>query len=495
MELVDVKNFGATDADEDTLLLYTFEDHPAYTDLLAHERFCIVGRKGSGKTAIFKKIMALRKPNVFAFGHKFKDYPWHHHEKQRKTGVPEEQCYVHAWIYLCLMSISKLLLNNDNSQPHSEGAIEPLRKLESFVIDTYGSRDPDVTQIFSPAYQLKFTQNMGIDWKIFKASTKIENVKMDDLPLVISDVNFNLKEAVISSLNPEFSYFVLFDELDLGFTKDSGSDYALRLVGLLLAAKELNTFAKINGKKMTIGTFLRDDIYDYIKFEDKNKITENNVSLVFWDHGRQHKTLKSLMEKRFKYVFGGNAAAQWEDIFDEMHKMPGRQTKYNYMLDRTFLRPRDMIKMCNEILIDYKKESACGAKFSNNNVIGAQVAYSDYLHRELEDEIFKHVPRFGEYLNVIQQLESLQFNKEEMSAAIERCAPSLEAGDTFEVIMKSLFEFSIIGYYVAGGRGGGSDYVWKYKDNRSKFDDNALQFKVHPGFKDVFGLKKYSRTE
>ena len=51
---------------------------------------------------------------------------------------------------------------------------------------------------------------------------------------------------------------------------------------------------------MTDWAFLRDDIYNNLKFEDKNKITENNVAPVFWDHGPNHKTLKGLMEKRFK---------------------------------------------------------------------------------------------------------------------------------------------------------------------------------------------------
>jgi len=494
VKLEEVRNFGATDADEDALLLHSFEDHPAYVELLSHEKFCIIGRKGSGKTAIFKKIITLKDSDKFSFGHTFKDYPWHHHEKQRGIGVPEEQCYLHAWIYLCLMSLSKILLNIDKSQPYNDQSIESLRKIENFIVDTYGSRDPDVTQIFSPAHKLKFSSELGLDWKIFKASTKIESVQMDQLPAVIQEVNLNLKDAVIGSLNPEISYYVLFDELDLGFTKDK-PDYTLRLVGLLLAAKELNAYARANGKKMTIGTFLRDDIYDSIKFEDKNKITENNVSLVFWDHGQRHKTLKGLMEKRFNYIFGGDKPANWEDVFDETHEMTGRQKKYHYMLDRTFLRPRDMIKMCNEILIAYKNDLERGDKFANTHILAAQAAYSDYLYRELEDEIFKHVPQFSEYIEVLKQLESLQFNKEDFSIAIGRRRENLDSSDNYHTIMRILFEFSIVGYLSTGGRGGGSDWVWKYKDNRAKFDDSAIQCRVHPGFKDVFGLKKFSRSE
>ena len=106
INLMTISNFGGTDADEDALLLDSFEDHPAYSQIVHHERFCILGRKGSGKTAIFKKILQDRQANTFSFGHTFTDYPWHHHDKQRKVGVPEEQCFVQSWTYLCLISLS-----------------------------------------------------------------------------------------------------------------------------------------------------------------------------------------------------------------------------------------------------------------------------------------------------------------------------------------------------------------------------------------------------
>ena len=62
---------------------------------------------------------------------------------------------------------------------------------------TYGSRDPDVSQIFSPSVKLKFSSSVGIDWKIIKASTKVDSIEMNDLPAVIQEVNFNLKSWII----------------------------------------------------------------------------------------------------------------------------------------------------------------------------------------------------------------------------------------------------------------------------------------------------------
>src|SRR6516162_3119759 len=89
-----------------------------------------------------------RRHNIFSFGHTFSDYPWHHHEKQKKAGVPNEQCFLYSWEYLIYMSVAKILLNMDNSQPHSDVAAQEMSVIETFVIDTHGSRDPMLLRFF-----------------------------------------------------------------------------------------------------------------------------------------------------------------------------------------------------------------------------------------------------------------------------------------------------------------------------------------------------------
>lgn len=490
--LDDVDNFGGTDADEDALLIEAFEDHRAFESLKAHKRFCVIGRKGSGKTAIFKKFLSHGTWNKFAFGHTFSDYPWHFHEKQKSIGVPEEQCYVQSWQYLCYITIAKLLLNNDNSQPYSDAAAEHLARVERFILDSYGTRDPDITQIFTPSKTLRFSGEVGINWKILKAGAKIEAAPITELPLIVQEVNQNIRNATIESLNPEIDYYVLFDQLDLGFSLEA-KDYSSRMIGLLLAARDINLYARSRGKKITIGVFLRDDIYDRLQFEDKNKITENFCDYVVWDHGSKSNTLKSLMEKRINVVFGG-ARSKWDEVFDEVHEMSGRQRKYNYILDRTFLRPRDMIKFCNECLNSLRRSGEQVLKFENKHIIGAQATFSDYLQRELDDEIHKHVPEYRQYLEVIKNQDSLQFTLAEFREVWETRKNLFSDGKDPVVALRELFEFSVVGCLALGGGGGGSQYVWKYKDARSQFNEGAAQFRVHPGFKEVLGLKKFTRA-
>ncbi len=94
--LAAVETFGAIDADNDSLLLDCFEDHEAFLRVKDRSRFLVVGRKGSGKTAIFKKMLTYSEHSYFCFGHTFSDYPWHHHDLQARIGIPDFDRFTHS---------------------------------------------------------------------------------------------------------------------------------------------------------------------------------------------------------------------------------------------------------------------------------------------------------------------------------------------------------------------------------------------------------------
>ncbi len=232
--------------------------------------------------------------------------------------------------------------------------------------------------------------------------------------------------------------------------------------------------------------FLRDDIYELLHFEDKNKITEDELTRVEWDRSGSPYTLKSLMERRFGELTGSAENFDWDQVFDETREMPRRQTKYAHICDRTFLRPRDMIKFCNETLAAYKENAEHGEKFDNADVIAARPEYSLYLLRELDDEIAKHVPLYKEYLEVLKRIGSVQFSPDDF--AMQWATRGALRGEDWQPALEDLFEFSVIGYLKSGGGGGGSKYVWRYLDPGARFDSAAEALQVHAGFKEALDL-------
>jgi hypothetical protein len=482
-ELQTIRNFGGIDADADNLLKTCFQNHDSYIAVRDMEAFLVLGKKGSGKTAIYKKLVTERVQDIVALGHTFDDYPWHHHDLQASTGVPEERRYAHSWKYLILIGLAKMLLNEDSSQPWSEESFESMQIIESFLVDSYGSRSPDMHQLFSPDKELKLRG--GMDLSVLKVEGEV--VKVRNLPPHIQEVNREIQKHIFRMLNPSIKYFVCFDELDLGFVAGD-TQYSRRLIGLLLAARDLFVSSKTNGIQLNPAVFLRYDIFQDLRFEDKNKITENYSTSINWAESSGGLTLKDVMERRFSELLPRDEDAAthvvWDDVFDETKAMPGRQLKYSHIIDRTLLRPRDMIKFCNEILNSYNSQGAYGL-IENDAIHSARKSYSDYLLNEIEDEIAKHVPNYGEYLEVIKTLGAEKFTKESFISSYEKRV-NLPADP--EKALSDLFAFSVISYLKPGGRGGGSEYVWRYKDSRARFDPLADSYRVHPGFKEALGL-------
>jgi hypothetical protein len=496
--LTTVENFGGTDADNDDILLRAFEDHEAYLDVIALRRHMIIGKKGSGKTAIFKKIITTKSFDFFSFGHTFSDYPWHYHEKQARIGIPDFDKYTHSWKYLILLSATKIALNQDQSLPVNASAMEDMLRLESFVVDTYGSRNPDISQVFSPIKHLKLKPYFELDWRVLKAGISPESVPIAELPTIVQEVNAAIQTKVLACLNPAHKYYIAFDQLDLGFDPNS-PEYAHRLIGLLLASRDINLAARNAGIKLFVVVFLRDDIYDCLHFEDKNKMTENFVSLIEWDTPRTKKTLKALMERRFSIVLRDDVDKDiaWDKVFNEDREMPGHQSKYEHMRDRTYLRPRDIIRFTNGALAQYKERAGKAGKddpddpkkIDNVDIHNARVEFSEYFLREIDDEIHKHMPGYEGYLEVLRALGKWQFDREEFESAFSKQFGNLPVFPA--EALQSLYEFSIIGFYRAGGRGfGGSEYMFKYRESRTRFDSTATRYRVHPGLIEVMGLKR-----
>lgn len=476
--------FGSIDALQDELLLSCFQEHEAYNALINYSKFLAIGKKGAGKTAIFQMIIKQSDPEIFAEGHNLSDYPWHHHALQAKNGVPENEKYIQSWMYLILIAIAKILINKDQSIPFDSKSTAQLKLLKSFVSDTYGTTNPEITALFSPQRKIKLSAlkarigQIGID-------LPAEVIDMSSLPICIQDINKALLDAILKCVHPEHRYYICFDELDIGF--EPQDSYYNQIIGLLRAARKFNITAQEQSKNIGVCVFLRDDIYDVLRFEDKRKLTADCVTRIEWDSERTHYTLKDLMNKRFTVALSENGEdVFWEDVFDSK-LINGKNSKYNYIIDLTCLRPRDIIDYCN-LVLDYFKthftETKCN-KFQNEDIIGAKPRYSGNLLEEFDDEVHKHMPDYELYLRVIKSLGKSRFSTAEF---VEQFNKIIENGNP-EKCLEELYGFSMIGNFVVGGNAGGSHKIFKYKNSRNEFNADEPII-VHPGLVSALGIKE-----
>ncbi len=478
--------FGSIDALQDDLLCSCFEQHEAYLNMLNFSKFLAIGKKGAGKTAIFKMIIGIRQHDVFTEGYNLNDYPWNYHNLQARIGVPDSEKYIQSWMYLLLISVSKILLNVDQSVPFDSESSTSIEILRSFIVDSYGTAKPDIVNIFSPLRKLKLSA-LSAGFGNYGIQLPAEVIEMKDLPIMIQDVNRTLLDAVLKCVNPSHKYYICFDELDIGF--DPNENYFNQIIGLLRAARTFNLAAAQANKQISICVFLRDDIYDVLRFEDKRKFTANCVTRIEWDSDRTNNTLQSLMSKRFSSLLsdaGENIG--WNNVFDSK-SINGKYTKYSYIAEMTCLRPRDIIDYCNLILDAYKKRARRGANnyFENSDIVAARSIYSRNLLEEFDDEVHKHLPNYESYLDIIKKLGKSKFTFSEFKKIYDM---HIEANDcNAEECLLNLYKFSIIGNYIIGGTRGGSQKVFKYKDARNQLDIE-LPIIVHPGLVPTLGIRE-----
>lgn len=105
------------------------------------------------------------------------------------------------------------------------------------------------------------------------------------------------------------------------------------------------------------------------------------------------------------------------------------------------------------------------------------------------------MPNYEDYLELLKSIGALQFSGREFEAACDRRDDLVPGGVRPVDILRKLFEFSVVAYQKTGGVGGGSEYMWRYIEPRIRFDEAATNFRVHPGFMEAFGLKKFRRGD
>lgn len=476
------ENFGDIAAESDQILLDTFHDHESYFDLRDHKKFLIIGRKGSGKSAIFRKILSdcSQRENSFAAGLNLDNYPWPYHSRMAEAGVPAENRFTPSWEYLILIQLCKIVATQDNASV-DYGRLQDVSKLKNFLIDTYGSTEPSLDRIFSPRTRIDLRLLVGIGSRLM-GGIQVDPVPAERLPMMFREVNRSILDAVSHCVSPDSNYYILFDELDRGFSLVD-PEYFHLLNGLIQASRNINREIQSKGIKFSTGVFLREDIYEALDFEDKNKLNSSSVSKVDWTETGKL-TLKSFMEKRFSLYFGKDMG--WDDVFDRQ-SMGQSRSKYAHIAHMTLLRPRDIIAFCNEILRLKKASGDRILPFANKDVTAAEPGYSDYLYGEFNDEIRKHIPDFKDWLSILRNLEAITFKKDEFESSYKETNAKDSTRVSPKDFLERLYDFSIVGWKKGGGA-----YNFNYLNPGVRFQYTS-ELKIHPGLQAHLDLKKYRK--
>ncbi len=506
MDILDWIDVGKVSAERDDLLSSYFFDNGVLASVInSPTSFLVLGRKGAGKTAVFKHLSENRENfvniNDLLIPLSFDDYNWKIHEILIDENKAESLAYKQSWRFVIIIeSIKAYITWFENSKQKIPIKIEKANKLLEKIFD---SPIPSISQIVGR----KLLCLSGLT--LPKGGFDLENGDLDSINIEGGEVSFEtvqtsgtLKQILSENIenlikNLESSLeeikenwpriFICFDRVDEAWDDVSYESSKRVIAGLVSACDSITSQYK--GKLRPI-VFLREDIFDVLSINDANKLREDCGALLKWNKA----TLSNLMLRRINYYAeksGQEKITDIEELF-EKREMRQRAKPLNYLIKRTMMRPRDLISITSKTIQAMKDKA--NDPFSENkssfktleaeSIYSAEPSYSEWLKQEILDEWKVQKPIIVQLFDAFQNNASTNFTKEDLQRELQNLGVSLSFGEIINHL-RFLFDNSIIGFKL------GDSNEWKFKCfyPAQGFVDSD-EYRVHEGLVRALNLRE-----
>lgn len=441
MTLEDV-DFGSVDAESDPRLGDYFVETPYMNSALKGRKTQILGRKGSGKSALFTQIPTLAhriNPDTSVVLITPDNYAWSALKQYREQGLLIEHAHTNAWKFTLIVEAASALLESEKKW---EGdAKEAMNVLRSFLKDNFGDLNTGVLR--SAASILKGLSSFNLSAFGFEIGATTERANQILTPAIIESLT-----ALLGDVVREHRVIIALDRLDDSW--DGSKESQSLLIGLLKAAKEFNDLLgghkTANGLRVTV--FLRSDIYDILEFDDKDKHRPLE-ELISW-------TPRLLMEMVNRRI---PDPLKVEDLF-ESGVMRGSIQPFNYLVKRTFLRPREIIQFLvecqtqaetrlNSLNIAGSESQLSSQVITKDDIRSAEERYSQWKVEDIKQEFKRAFPDFVPLIECFRQQVHRYDSLEELEQMLERRNPDIYRKHGGRYLLEKLFDYSIIGVRVS----------------------------------------------
>ncbi|MBK5276836.1 MAG: hypothetical protein JJE30_17550 [Desulfuromonadales bacterium] len=430
------------------------------------EKYFVIGRKGSGKTAISEYFNKQKRHDVFAEKLSFKNFPFNElysHNNQKYT-APNQ--FITIWKYLIYSTICRLMLNNEAVD------LDVRNKLSKI----YDSNSP---------LSRRVGEWVGKDFGIslFGLSIKVSNHTPTTIPVNWVEYVDYLEDIIVKHAG-DATYFILFDELDEDYRDivkaEQYEQYTSLITSLFKAVQDVRTtFSQYGGMKIYPVIFLRDDIYEVVQDSDKNKWGDFRVDLN-WESEKIKKVIAFRISRALNPFCSSTLSFEesWNKLFGSrlIGAGTGKKKKLNtfdYIARSTLLRPRDFVtylQNCAQQAIDD------GTMITPGVVRKVDKAFSNYLREELSDELFAVVPEISNIFDAISQVRKWNFSiKEFENIYNDQISRGSIKKRNISFVLQLLYLFSVIGNTPRSGR-----YIFRYQNREARFNFNE-RIVVHRG--------------
>ena len=345
----------------------------------------VVGRKGSGKTALFFRVRDILRSDKARIvldlkpeGHQLKRF------REMVLGRLSEAVQEHAtaafWEYVLLLEISYKVLEKDRKRHVNDHTLyEGYRKLEDlYARDELTGGEADFSErMIRLVHRISeaFLDRLEDEPRQYLTAGEVTQ-------LIFKTEIPELRDAFVDYLHKKKEVVVLFDNIDKSWpTHGIGTTDIMILRGLLDASRKLEQMFQEREIDFGFTIFLRNDVYEFLVSETSDRGKESVVSLDWTDNDR----LREVLRLRLTYK-GLPQDLSFYDAWREIsvsHR-DGEDTS-EYLISRSLMRPRYLLR-----LINYCKGNAVNLshdKFTVEDIDKAVAAFSADSIREIGLEL------------------------------------------------------------------------------------------------------------
>lgn len=436
-------------AETDTELQSYFFKLPQIQQIVDSKKWLILGRKGAGKTAIYEYLKqasadTLNGHNVV--GLNFRDYPWPAHQLYKEVMSGELSAYQKSWRYvLFVKALSRLI---EVKSEKNERLSEELKWARDYISKIYGNPNPSLTEvILSKLSRVSKIKGPGVD---------IEDLAIDLGSASLDEISEDkaLQASLRSNAFTLLSYFekifldncgnhkilIALDQLDENWLEGEIEEYSKVLINLVNVCRNISVDSNLS-KNLKVVPFLRTDIYQSLKFNDKNKLLQDSAIDISWSSESLDDMYFERVKKYCPIEISLDLDRKSGNLFEVKFARQGTPP-FKYVTRRSFFRPRDVIVYFNKIRACHKPNTS--GLYTTDELYQADREASTSVYNELIDEWSNQFPLIERLLTLLQTIQVETF---EYRVFKEKCL------DEFEGISESsirnhlsfLFDNSIIG--------------------------------------------------
>lgn len=437
----------------------------------------VVGRKGSGKTAIFYELrnplMDTRSALVLDLmpeGHQFARL--REALLKKMPGGLRDYALVAFWHFILLTELARKILMKDATY----AGRDPVRAERYEVVKTlYMDLEPD--------FNAEFPQRLMRE--VDRIIERAEGVSQEELSGRLTEILFSehlpeLETGVADYLVEKDSVWVLVDNLDKGWPTHGSSSFDIAILRSLLdASRKVQQRLEEREVEYRSLVFIRSDIYEHLLREAPDKGKDTAISLDWNDPALFEEIVRRRVET------STDAEGNFHEIWSQMAESHVQAVDtFTYLVDRTLMRPRDLlqfVRRCIEVALNRSH-----SKIEVEDMLHAEKSYSEDILLTSAFEIEDTFPEFKDLLLAFHGASKI-IRPHDLEGRLEAASVSTEDR---ERAVELLLRFSFLG--VVNRETETEMYAFEVQPNLRKLlypvEVGAADFIVHPAFREALEI-------